>query len=49
MHLDYDDMPDVYKEMDIDRDWLTVGKDADKKIEKQIETYAKNQGLLVLA
>jgi hypothetical protein len=49
MHLDYDDMPDVYKEMDINKDWLTVGKDADRKIEKQIETYAKNQGLLVLA
>jgi hypothetical protein len=46
MHLDYEDMPDVYKEMGIDPQWLAMGEKADKKIQKQISVYAEAQGLL---
>jgi len=46
MHLDYEDMPDVYKEMEIDPQWLAMGEKADKKIQKQIGAYAEAQGLL---
>ena len=47
MHQDYDDMPDIYKEMEIDPAWVDEEKTGEKKILNQIVAYGETQGLLL--
>ncbi len=47
MHEDFSDMPDVYKEIGIDRSWLNDDdKKSDALIKKRISSYVKERGLL---
>lgn len=46
MHLDFPDMPDIYKELELDTAWFDGGTTGEKKVLKQISTYAEKQGLL---
>lgn len=48
MHLDYEDMPDVYKEMEIDPEWVNEEKTGEKKILGRITSYGEAQGLLTV-
>ena len=45
LHQDYDDMPDIYKEMEIDPSWLDdSGPKSDKLVLDRIQVYSEKQG-----
>jgi len=49
LHQDYEDMPDIYKEMEIDPTWLDEsGPKSDKLVLNRIELYSEGQGSLML-
>jgi hypothetical protein len=45
MHTDYEDMPNVYEELEIEQSWLKEGEKAEKKVLRQIEKYSEKLSL----
>lgn len=45
MHQDFQDMPDIYKEMEIDPSWVNGGETGERKVLNQILAYSKRLSL----